>query len=310
MSSEYYADALRDPSADFYQQKPQNVIGVENQATLTYANRLFRRVMSVMEIKNIPDTWHADAIKRDLFTYGYLFIYNFPAYGILPARCSFYGESYDFLPTNVIITNPVLGEHECDINEGVLIKLQTDFQGAMPLVMRYAQRLANCDAAADISLFNSRMAYLIEAEDKQAAQSIKKSMDKVYSGEPFVVVRKDLMGKGINFLSQNVKQNFIANDVITAKISIVNEFLSEIGINNAPEKRERLNTAEVNVNNDAIVNAVYDWYLNIKMAEKDINKKFNLNIKFEFPFLRKDSNNDSTTVNQSTGSLANRSVIV
>ena len=206
MSSEYYADALRDPIADFYQQKPQNVIGVENQSTLTYANRLFRRVMSVMEIKNIPDTWHADAIKRDLFTYGYLFVYNFPAYGILPTRCSFYGESYDFLPTNVIITNPVLGEHECDINDGVLIKLQTDFQGAMPLVMRYAQRLANCDAAADISLFNSRMAYLIEAEDKQAAQSIKKSMDKVYSGEPFVVVRKDFMGKGINFLSQNVKQ--------------------------------------------------------------------------------------------------------
>lgn len=298
----YYSDILKDPIADFCQQKPQNVVGVENQATLTYANRLMRRVMSVMEIKNIPDTWHADAIKRDLFTYGYLFVYNFPAFGVLPARCTFYGESYDFLPTNVTITNHVLGDYDCNIDDGVLIKLQTDFQSALPLVMRYSQRLANCDAAADISLFNSRMAYLIEAEDKQAAQSIKKSMDRVYSGEPFVVVRKDLMGKGINFLSQNVKQNFIANDVITAKISIVNEFLSEIGINNAPEKRERLNTAEVNVNNDAIVNSVYDWYLNIKKAEKNINDKFGLNVEFNFPFLRKEGNNDSTTINQSAGS--------
>lgn len=297
----YYSDVLKDSIADFCQQKPQSVVGIDNMATIEYANRLFRRVMSVLEINNIPETWDANAIKSDLFTYGYLCVYNFPKYGILPVRCSFYGQAYNYLPTNIVITNHVLGEYEIEINDCVLMKLQSNYQGAIPLVTRYAQRLANCDTSIDISLFNSRMAYLIEAEDKAAAQTIKKTMDKVNSGEPFVVVRKDIMGKGINFLTQNVKQNFIANDIMATKISIVNEFLSEIGINNAPEKRERLNTAEVHVNNDAIANAIYDWVLNLKEAEKKVNDKYGLNIRFEFPFFQKGENNDNAESNQSAG---------
>lgn len=304
--SDYYKDALKDVKADFLQQKPQSIHGIDNYASVMYYNQLMRKIRSIIEIKNVPDTWDTSALKRDLFEYGYFCVYDFAAYGILPVQCTLFGDGYNHRPTNVIITNHVLGDYEIKINDCVIVKIQNDFCGVTELAMRYAQRLANCDTSIDIALYNSRMSYLIGSESKQEADTIRKVYDKVTSGEPMVVIKKDIMSKGFTFATQNLKQNYIACDVMSTKTSIYNEFLSEIGINNSPEKKERLVTDEVNVNNDAIVNSVFEWYLNLKQAEKEINTKYGLNVEFKFPFME-GLKNDTTEFNESAGYDTDRS---
>ena len=99
---------------------------------------------------------------------------------------------------------------------------------------------------------NSRMAYVAEAETKAQAESIKLAYDKVSNGEPLVVYSKDvsLNSTGLNVFFNNVKQNYIADMVQDSKRTIINEFLTAIGVNNAnTDKRERRVTGEVDAKN-------------------------------------------------------------
>ena len=75
------------------------------------------------------------------------------------------------------------------------------------------------------------------------------------------------------------KQNFIADDVQLLKRKILNEFLTDIGINNTNlDKRERLTNDEVNANNDEVLANIYHWYDNISDGISKVNDMFGLNL--------------------------------
>jgi hypothetical protein len=90
------------------------------------------------------------------------------------------------------------------------------------------------------------------AESKSQAETMKKMFDEISSGHPAVFVNENAVNPA-KFFFNNVKQNFVGEELQTVKRSIINEFLTEIGINNAnTDKRERLNSDEVNANNSEI----------------------------------------------------------
>ena len=65
------------------------------------------------------------------------------------------------------------------------------------------------------------------------------------------------------------------------KRKIINEFLTEIGINNTNlDKRERLTDNEVEANDQEVVSNIQCWIDNINWGIKKINKMFGLNITF------------------------------
>ena len=77
----------------------------------------------------------------------------------------------------------------------------------------------------------------------------------------------------------HVKETYIANDVQLLKQSIKNEFLTEIGLNNAnTDKRERLITDEVNANNEEIRANVQHWIDSIREGMRRANELFDLNL--------------------------------
>ena len=72
-----------------------------------------------------------------------------------------------------------------------------------------------------------------------------------------------------------MKNSFIAGEVQDVKRTIYNEFLTRIGLNNAnTDKRERLNSDEVNANNDEIKAAVSYWKKNLAKCCKEVNRIF------------------------------------
>ena len=83
-----------------------------------------------------------------------------------------------------------------------------------------------------------------------------------------------------------VRENYITTDVQDAKRSIMNEFLTAIGVNNAnTDKRERLISNEVDANNAELVAAVGLWQDNIdRQIEKAVamfpELTNNLSVKF------------------------------
>ena len=85
-----------------------------------------------------------------------------------------------------------------------------------------------------------------------------------------------------------VKQNFVADDIQLLKRKIVNEFLTDIGINNTNlDKRERLTDDEVNANNDEVIANIWHWYDNISDGIKRANNLFNLNIEVKIRDFKK-----------------------
>lgn len=266
--------------------KPKEVEGLNNSSYFYYYNQLYTKINSLFNFKNLPENWDISYIKDNLFRNGYLGIVELNG-STWPLICGYSGINMYNNPIEIIIANPVLGSFSRKIGEnGELLyfnRVAGQFLSVDPLVTRYAVLLRQCDRSLNVSLMNSRVAHVFEGENDAEVASYKKMYDEVSRGKPAVFLKKgtnSLRESNFNFL--NVRNTYIGNDVLLTKRTIMNEFLTEIGVNNAnTDKRERLNTDEVNANNSEIQTNITQWLDTMKDCIKRINKTLGLNIDVE-----------------------------
>lgn len=236
----------------------------DSQTTGYYESYLWGLIKSRWVFHNLPDTWNEDYIKAWLFKRGYLGMVekNGNTYCI---DCGFSKINVYNQPIEINVANPVLGSFnqtigvECEL-------LYFDYNGLafnnlVELVRITAEKLANCDCSINVNLVNSRVAHVFECDSDADKATYEKMYDMVSSGEPAVFVKKSGSEITSNSVMQmNVKNTYIANDVFLTKNSIMQEFCTVIGLNNAnTDKRERLNSDEVHVNDDSI-KAIFENY--------------------------------------------------
>ena len=94
-------------------------------------------------------------------------------------------------------------------------------------------------------------------------------------------------GKKLTLSKTDVKNSYVADLIQNEKRSIMNEFLTAIGVNNvATEKKERLVTDEANANNEELFVDMNYVYENIKRQVSLANKMFpDINFNIEIPTL-------------------------
>lgn len=241
--------------------KPSKVNGLLTDRTEFYRRELFRIIKGMFTIE-CPDDWNKDYVLNTLIHTGYIAVSNSFA-GVLPFYCTFIGYNYTRFPVDVRVVIPQSHGREFDFTshlgeDAELIYLNWEgdmrFWNFREIVDVFAQRLASCDAGIDVNIMNSRLAYVGEAETKAQAEAIKTAFDKVSEGEPLIVYRSDsLATQHLQLFFNNAKNNYIADLLQDTKRSIMNEFLTLIGINNAnTDKKERLVTNEVEANDEEI----------------------------------------------------------
>lgn len=289
----YNPIAFDDLKREFFAEKPKDVDGVANASAVYYQQWILKKVFSIFEFKGIPEKWDFDYMLTNLFING-LFCITDTDIGVLPLNCGVTGINVFNHPTEVIIANPVLGSLRRDImpldgemNLGAtksknppcaLVKLQYNYQGIMPLVLRYSSLLAMCDSSIAVNLMNAKVAFIGMASDKKQAQTMKKMYDMISAGNPAVFVKGDVVNQE-SFFFNHVKENYVANDIQMLKRMIINEFLTEIGINNAnQDKRERLVSDEVSANDEEIRANVEHWLYNINEGLQVANKLYDLKL--------------------------------
>ena len=77
------------------------------------------------------------------------------------------------------------------------------------------------------------------------------------------------------FIFNNVKQNFVADDILVTQRKIINMFLTEIGITTAnTEKKERLVTDEANAANVECYMNVQHWLDCLNEGFRQVNDMF------------------------------------
>lgn len=267
---------------NFFARKPKDVDGVANTSTIYYRDWLLKKILSRFEFKNIPSFWDADYFLTHLFLDGKLCITD-SAMGILPFKCGVTGVGVFEQPTTCIIANPVLGNFERTIDvDCALIRLQYNYQGCGWMINRYSTLLAMCDSSVAVNLMNSKAAFVFKAASKSQAATIQKMYDDITMGKPAVFVGENGALNSENVYNIPVKQNFVADDIQLLKRKIINEFLTDIGINNTNlDKRERLTDDEVNANNDEVFANIQHWLDNLKDGIERANKLYNLGMSVE-----------------------------
>lgn len=254
-----FDDLLR----NFFARKPKDVDGVANTSAMYYRQWLLKKIFARFEF-DIPKEWELDYFLAVLFREGHISITD-TAMGIVALRSGLTGIGIYNQPTTAIFANPVLGNFERTIDvDCSVIKLQYDYQGVGWMIDRYATLLAMCDSGIAVNLMNTKAAYVFGATSKSQAESYKKMYDEITQGKPAVFVNGDSINKE-NMFTMPAKENFISDDIQLLKRKIINEFLTDIGINNTNlDKRERLTDDEVNANNEEVRFNIMHWYDNIQ----------------------------------------------
>ena len=255
--------------------QPSDVKGRANAGTEFYKRLLYTKLYSVFDF-TLPGTWKKNYFRFWLFHYGSLGVIYTKEFGWVCQPYSIVKLDLYYNPKiiqvyNSFITTPKIGA--VGINAGI-IKCMDDFFGLDDIVTRYATDLAQCDRSIEVNLMNSNVTAFFKAKSKKEADAIREAYGEATTGKPLVIINKEVMDdEGLETLLPNMKNNFLVNDLLQARRGILNAFLTEIGIRNANyDKRERLNSQEVEENNDetsAVVTVIYD---NIKKGMEEINR--------------------------------------
>lgn len=265
---------LIDEYMDTQRKRTQN----NTAGQLYYEELLLKKILSRFEF-TLPEEWDINYFLTTLFISGFLAITD-TALGVLPLKCSYTGINVFNRPTDIIIANPVLGSLRRKIDEdAILLKLQYDFIGVMPIVERYSTLLAAADSSIAVNLRNSKVSMIAKASDKAQAKTLEKMYETIDKGKPMVIVSADAVNPE-DMWYMPVKNSFVANDVQELKRSIISEFLTEIGVNNNAQnsKKERLVVDEINSNDTETQLNITHWLENIKEGFDKANSMFGLNL--------------------------------
>ena len=221
-----------------------------------FVRYLIQKAIAVFKWK-MPENWAQNYILYCLYTWGYFAVVNTDKFGVIAQGCGLRGYDIYYQPTHAIITNPLLkGILEPRIGtQCALIRLQPDYGGIMDKINFYADMMALSAETIGTNILNSKLAYVFGASSKQDAESFKKMYDQVASGEPATFIGKNLFNEDgsqawMQF-NQDLKNTYIADEVMLDLRRWEQEFCRDLGINNAnTEKKERMIVDEVQSNNE------------------------------------------------------------
>lgn len=264
----------------YFSIQPETVEGLNNTSVIYYTQQLIKKLFGVFEIQGAPDNWDINYMKERIFLDGKLCITD-TAMGVLPLQTGVAGLNVFNHPTTCVIANPVLGSFERAIDiDCALVLLQFDFGNAWPMINRYAALLASCDGSIAVNLINAKVAAVFGAETKKEAESFKLMYDKITRGEPGVFIG-EAMAKKLNerLLFNRVKESYVADLIEDLKHQLVDDFLTDIGVENAnTDKRERLITDEISSNYQEVRSGAEHWLDNINAGFDRANELYGLNL--------------------------------
>ena len=270
---------------------PQPVKAFDNKYYRYWCRSLVQRMQSAL----ILDTpWKANELNFlywCLFKRGYVAVLYLPEYGLIFQPCFIGGYNLYYQPSYVTISNPKFKEIDKTRfelgSEALLLQLTPDYLGTWDIVSVFAEKLAGLDSGINMSIINSRLAWILGAKTKAAAEAIKRIFDKINRGEPTAVFDKricdDPQSKDspFQFLERpNLKNNYITSEQIQDQQSILNLFDAEIGIVTIPyNKKERMVTSEAESRQDDALARITVWNDCLNQCFDIINEKYNTNMR-------------------------------
>lgn len=253
-----------------------------DENTAFYMRALWQRAIAGTSFK-LPKSWRKAKryFKNVLFSLGYIGVIDTPKYGRIPQICSFSGYGLYRQPVEMLVNQPLV-QFTGTIGENCeLIHLCGDYRGIWDIVEHFAIRLSIAITSVDCALINERLSVLAAAKSKQAAETLKYLFEKISAGEPFAVYDKAIKSDSIDgnddpiwTFSQDVANQYISDKLLADIDTILMQFDKEIGIAAVGEKKERMLTDEIAMQNEDACARSSTWFENLSDSFDLVNELF------------------------------------
>lgn len=244
-----------------------------------YENLIAQLYMSSLRWEGLPETAHERWMNVSILRNGFFVMYDDEDYGLmtLGATMSGYLNVYgDPLQYNIISAN---GSYNKTVSARDCVAFWDNWSRVPPLAMirQYARRLADIDRTVDINVLSQKMPILISAPESQR-MTIKNMVKQWAGNEPIIATTPDFQDNNkISYLTSGAP--FVGKDLYDLKARIWAELMTWLGIDNtAVSKAERVQSAEVESNDEQIEKCALIRLDNLRRACDEANEKFGLNM--------------------------------
>ena len=250
--------------------------------TQFYMRALWQRAIAGTRF-GLPKSWRRAKryFKNVVFSQGYIGVIDTPKYGKIPQICSFSGYGLFLQPVMMLVNQPLV-QFEGTIGENCeLIHLTGDYRGIWDIIEHYAIRMSIAITSVDCSLINERLSLLAAGKSKAASETLKYLYEKISAGEPFAVYDKAIKSDSIDgsddpiwTFSQDVASQYISDKLLADIDTILMQFDKEIGIAAVGEKKERMLTDEIAMQNEDACARSSTWFENLSDSFDLVNDLF------------------------------------
>ena len=240
--------------------------------------------MNVIKWENVPNSIDVRFLNLALCERGQVVFFKDEVLNELLALPVNLGGSFNVygIPNNYVAYSPFNGYRNKNLtpNNSVLIYNNYLRQPSENIINIYANKLYNIDRTIDINV-NSQRTPIIMSGTKNQQLTLSNMVDQYEGNEPFIFTDSSLDID--RFKIWNTQAPFVGDKLESLKHNILNDFLSNFGVENAnADKKERMVSDEVNANY-GLVEANRTILLAPKEeAIKKINDMFGIDIKVSF----------------------------
>ncbi len=276
-----------------------STIHINSQIKWYFVRQLLQEVIGLYDFR-LPEDWNHDYFKYVLFVNGFISVMKTDIYGTICQHCTLGGRTIYYAPKYALISNPAFDKsYRLEIGRQCgLIKLKLDYTGVMDIVDYYSDMLALAAESAGLNLQNTKLAYVFMCADKQQAESFKKVFDQISAGNPAGFMDKKLFNDDGSpnwmMFNQNLRNTYIAGDILEDMRKWKQQFCTEVGIPNAnTDKKERLIRDEVNANTTETQTKAMLWLDTIRNGMEDCNRLFDLDLDVKLRFTEQEGGSDA-----------------
>ena len=251
-------------------------ISLENEIT-------YNKTMAMFKYHNLPNTIPCYELENLLQKNGFACVAQVE--GSLYAFDGGLGGEPDvyYRPTICTVANPALKltrDFEID-KDCVIVKNDSNMVGLSHTIAKYNTLLAENEITMLIALINSRMNIIFSGADSATKASAEQYLNMIVQGK-LGVISDNAFLESLKIQIGSTTRNNVFEDLIRLNQYLKAGLNNAIGLNsNSAMKKERLITAEIDVNNTALYPLIDDMLECRRIAIEKINAMFETDISVE-----------------------------
>lgn len=271
------------------------------QQNLTdFINSVYNRTLSMFAYTGLPDTVDRATLEKYLQFYGYVvfFKYNNKLYftkaGLTGNEKSPYNE-----PTEALVNVPALGINQrLTLNKNAVLVQNDDLRtGILQYIKKSGTLLIENEITMLLNSYNDRIQSLITAGSDQSIAAANQYLNNIINGNLGTIAENSFL-KDITVHNAQSTGKIDFSDLIQYQQYLKSDLYNMLGLSSLNNmKKERMNSLEVQANDDNVYPFVDSMLSNRKQGFEMVNKLFNGNIQVDFNGAWKDKAENRTDSN-------------